>query len=79
MEKIFLFGWFNAMQHLLVHLPWKAKDGGPAQFKWMYSQERELKKLKVTVRNMARVVLRRHSHVKRLRTSQASISKAPTM
>jgi hypothetical protein len=30
-------GWFNAMQYLLVHLPWEAKFGGPAQFKWMYS------------------------------------------
>jgi hypothetical protein len=45
MEKIFPLGWFNAMQHLLVHLLWEAKVGGPAQFMWMYSQERELKKL----------------------------------
>jgi hypothetical protein len=29
-EKIFLQGWFNAMQYLLVHLPWEAKVGGPA-------------------------------------------------
>jgi hypothetical protein len=43
MEKIFPFGWFNEMQYLLVHLPWEAKVGQPAQFKWMYSQERELK------------------------------------
>jgi hypothetical protein len=55
MEKIFLPGWFNAMQHLLVHLPCEAMVGGPAQFRWMYSQERELKKLKVTVRNKRRV------------------------
>jgi hypothetical protein len=27
MEKVFLTGWFNAMQHLLVHLPWEAKVG----------------------------------------------------
>jgi hypothetical protein len=34
-------------------------------FRWMYSQERELKKLRYTVRNKARVesVLWRHSHV----------------
>jgi hypothetical protein len=31
---------------------------------WMYSQERELKKLRVTVRNKASVILRRHSRVK---------------
>jgi hypothetical protein len=30
MKKIFPHGWFNAMQHLLVHLPWEAKVGGPA-------------------------------------------------
>jgi hypothetical protein len=29
MEKIFPAGWFNAMQHLLVHLHWEAKVGGP--------------------------------------------------
>jgi hypothetical protein len=44
MEKVFPPGWFNAMQHLLVHLTWEAKVGGPVQFRWMYSQERELKK-----------------------------------
>jgi hypothetical protein len=43
------------MQHLLVYLPWEAKVEGPAQFRWMYSQERELKKLRVTVRNKVRV------------------------
>jgi hypothetical protein len=43
MEKIFSSGWFNAMQHLLVHLPWEGKVGGHAQLKWIYSQERELK------------------------------------
>jgi hypothetical protein len=40
MEKVFPLGWFNAMQHLLVHLPWEVKVGAPVQFKWMYSQER---------------------------------------
>jgi hypothetical protein len=39
MEKVFPPVWFNAMQHLLVHLPWEAKVGGPVQFRWMYSQE----------------------------------------
>jgi hypothetical protein len=55
MQKIFPLGWFNAMQYLLVHLAWEARVGGPAQFRWMYSQERELKKLKVTVCNKGRV------------------------
>jgi hypothetical protein len=30
MEKIFPLGWFNAMQYLLVHLPWEANVGWPA-------------------------------------------------
>jgi hypothetical protein len=46
----------------------------------MYSQERELKniELQCTTRQGLRVVLRRHSCVKRLETSQASISLVPT-
>jgi hypothetical protein len=42
------------IQHLLVHLPWAARVGGPTQFRWMYSQERKLKKLRVTVCYKAR-------------------------
>jgi hypothetical protein len=55
MKKIFPPGWFNAIQHLLLHGPWEDKVGGPAQFRWMYSQERELKKFRVTVPNKTRV------------------------
>jgi hypothetical protein len=43
------------MQHLLVHLPWEAKVGGPMQFMWLYSQERDLKKLTIAVHNKVRV------------------------
>jgi hypothetical protein len=43
------------MQYLLVHLSWEAKVGGPTQFRLMYSQEIELKKLRVTMCNKARV------------------------
>jgi hypothetical protein len=76
MEIIFPHGRFNVMQYLLVHLPWEARVRGPMQFRWMYSQERELKKLRYTVHNKARVdgVLRSQSRVKRLQTSQACIS-----
>jgi hypothetical protein len=28
MEKIFPPGWFNVIQYLLVHLPWKDRVGG---------------------------------------------------
>jgi hypothetical protein len=54
-EKVFPPGWFNAMQHLLVHLPWEARVGGPVQFRWMYSQEGEMKTLRAIVCNKARV------------------------
>jgi hypothetical protein len=69
------------MQYLLVHLPWEAKVEEPAQFMWMYSQERELKKLELqcATRQGLMVVLRRHLHVKRLRTSQSIISHTLTM
>jgi hypothetical protein len=53
MEKVCPPGWFNVMQYMLVHLPWEAKVGGPVQFRWMYSQERELKKLRYTICKMA--------------------------
>jgi hypothetical protein len=55
MEKVFPPRFMNCMQYLLVHLPWEVLVGGPVQFRWMYSQERELKKLRVMVRNKARV------------------------
>jgi hypothetical protein len=55
MEKVFPPGWFNAIHHLLVHLPWEARVVGLVQFWWMYSQERELKKLRTKIRNKARV------------------------
>jgi hypothetical protein len=57
MEKVFPPGWFNAMQHLLVYLSWEAKVGGPVQFRWMYSQERELKKLRATMHNKGNMLL----------------------
>jgi hypothetical protein len=28
-EKIFSLEWFNLMQHLLLHLPYEDKVGGP--------------------------------------------------
>jgi hypothetical protein len=33
LEKIFPPGWFNPMQHLLVHLPYEARTGGPQQYR----------------------------------------------
>jgi hypothetical protein len=36
LEKIFPPGWFNLMQHLLLHIPYEAKVGAPVQYRWMY-------------------------------------------
>ena len=55
LEKIFPPGFFNPMQHLLVHLPYEAKIGGPVQYRWMYHIERALKKLSAMVGNKGRV------------------------
>jgi hypothetical protein len=55
LEKIFPQGWFNPMQHLLVHLPYEAKLGGPQQYRCMYHIERAQKNLRVILRNRARV------------------------
>jgi hypothetical protein len=43
------------MQHLLVHLLYEAKVGGPVQNSWMYHIERALKKLSSMVGNKGRV------------------------
>jgi hypothetical protein len=39
LEKIFSSGWFNPIQHLLLHLPYEAKLGGLQQYRWMYHIE----------------------------------------
>jgi hypothetical protein len=55
MEKNFPPGFFNPMQHLLIHLPYEAKVGGPVQYMWMYRIKRAIKYLKPMVDNRARV------------------------
>jgi hypothetical protein len=55
MEKIFPSGFFNPMQHLLIHLTYEAKVGDHVQYRWMYHIERALKYLKPMVSNRARV------------------------
>jgi hypothetical protein len=55
LEKIFPPRWFNLMQHLLIHLSYKAKVGGLQQYKWMYHIKRALKKLRAMVGNKARI------------------------
>jgi hypothetical protein len=55
LEKIFSSGWFNLMQHLLIHILYEAKVGGPVQYRWMYHIEGALKYLRIMVDNKARV------------------------
>jgi hypothetical protein len=40
LEKIFPPGFFNPMQHLMIHLPRQAQLVGPVQNSWMYRYER---------------------------------------
>jgi len=40
MEKIFPPGFFNVMQHLIIHLPYEARLGGPILARWCYPYER---------------------------------------
>jgi hypothetical protein len=55
LEKIFPPEWFNPMQYLLVHLPYKAKLGGLQQYRCMYHIERTLKNLRAMIHNKAKV------------------------
>jgi hypothetical protein len=55
LEKIFPSGWFDPMQHLLIHLLYEAKLGGPQLYRWMYHIERALKNLRAMVRKKAKV------------------------
>jgi hypothetical protein len=55
LEKIFPPRFFNPMDHLLIHIPYEAKVGGPVQYRWMYHIELAFKNLRAMVRNKARV------------------------
>ncbi|XP_057739900.1 uncharacterized protein LOC130957009 [Arachis stenosperma] len=55
LEKIFPPAFFDVMEHLVIHIPYEAKVGGPVQYRWMYPFERCMLYLKRKVRNKARV------------------------
>lgn len=40
LEHIFFIAFFNVIEHLIMHIPYEAKVGGPVQYKWMYLFER---------------------------------------
>nr|GEW08497.1 hypothetical protein [Tanacetum cinerariifolium] len=49
LEIIFPPGFFDSLEHLVVHLACEALLGGPVQYRWMYLYERKLGSLKRTV------------------------------
>ena len=55
LEKIFPPGFFVPMVHLILHLPYEARMGGPVQYRWSYRMERQQKVIKGKVKNRARV------------------------
>ncbi|XP_072074365.1 uncharacterized protein [Arachis hypogaea] len=54
LERIFSPSFFDIMVHLPIHLVNELRLGGPVQFRWMYSIERYLCRLKSYVRNKSR-------------------------
>ncbi|XP_049406263.1 uncharacterized protein LOC125869906 [Solanum stenotomum] len=55
LQRIFPPGLFYSMEHLIIHLPFEARVCGPVQYRWMYSFERFLNKIKKTIKNKSRV------------------------
>ncbi|KAL0325330.1 UNVERIFIED_CONTAM: hypothetical protein Sradi_5102300 [Sesamum radiatum] len=55
LEKVFSPAFFDSMEHLILHLPYEARMGGPVQYRWMYPFERFLRELKKKVKNKAHV------------------------
>jgi len=55
LEKIFPPGFINPMQHMILHLPYEAKMGGPAQNRWCYAVERCQKTLRSKCRNKCKI------------------------
>ena len=55
LEKIFPPGFFNPMQHMILHLPTEARLGGPVQNRWCYATERVQKTLRGKCKNKRRI------------------------
>ena len=55
LEKIFPPSFFNPMQHLILHLPYEARMGGPVQGHWCYTVERTLKTVRKKCRNKGKI------------------------
>jgi len=55
LEKIFPPGFFLSMQHLILHLSYEARMGGPVQWRWCYSIERVLKVIHTMTGNKGKI------------------------
>ena len=55
LKKIFPPGFFNPMQHLILHLPYEARMGGPVQGRWCYSIERFQKVHRTKCKNKCKI------------------------
>ena len=55
LEKIFPPGFFVPMAHMILHLPYEARMGGPVQNRWMYSTERLQKTLRTKGKNKCKI------------------------
>lgn len=55
LEKIFPPGFFNPMQHMILHLPFEARMGGPVHGRWCYSIERVQKVLRAKCKNKCKI------------------------
>ncbi|CAM8892655.1 unnamed protein product [Rhodiola kirilowii] len=55
LETIFPPSFFDSMEHLPLHLSSECKLGGPVHYRWMYPFERMMRKMKMKVKNKARV------------------------
>jgi hypothetical protein len=55
LEKIFPPGFFNPMEHMILHLPYEARMGEPIQGHWCYPIERSLKVLRKKCGNKCKI------------------------
>ena len=55
LEKIFPPGFFNPMEHMILHLSYEARMCGPVHGRWCYSIERQQKVLRYKRKNKCRI------------------------
>ncbi|KAL0416858.1 UNVERIFIED_CONTAM: hypothetical protein Slati_3517700 [Sesamum latifolium] len=55
LEKIFPPTFFDSMEHLIVHLPYETRVGGPVQYRWMYPFERPSRNDDLSMNDVTRI------------------------